>query len=373
MDVVTSVAEFSGEQSAQAKKRKHSGQHGAYEENTFNARDVQVNAKDAEEKTPPNSAVRSVTLPESDFKQLIQTVVRIENQLAALRLELRTQSVNFEAASEKARHFDNIIDIAAEAQGHKDVGKENETEALPETSLPLKSFLLGNGAEPCPATLPIAKFKSRGGQGSNKTVAELNKLKVQRSKSVTAISKVVTVPNAKTIEEIPQVGPGDDFCIICQKKFPTTASLSSHVDSFHGRRKVYECTFCEAQFVNRSVLQIHLDEKHADKRVRCTFDGCKKTFATEAIMLSHVYKTHEMTEEEMLHCPHCPTRCKSKSSLIRHLKMCSRNPERNEMLKCAFCELRFVTSTHLQNHVRAYHQLVPNMSKTRVVTSFVTE
>ncbi|XP_075155324.1 uncharacterized protein LOC142228712 isoform X2 [Haematobia irritans] len=163
------------------------------------------------------------------------------------------------------------------------------------------------------------------------------------------------------------VGSGTYLCKICNRKYMSVRSLSSHVRKLHPE-STFACTQCDRNFALKEQLSRHM---HFHRNVELSCDICNKKFTSELAAKEHKYihtdespylcptcgkgfkyssslRKHVDThnEEKKYECPCCDTRFKTRESLSIHKKIhLSEKP-----YKCGKCGLRFSKTYQLKNH-----------------------
>jgi uncharacterized Zn-finger protein len=102
-----------------------------------------------------------------------------------------------------------------------------------------------------------------------------------------------------SISAIPQnINPDKNhFCIICNKTFSKSYSLTRHMKLHTGDRP-HRCEICFARYIQRSDLRRHIESIHVKlPKFQCSL--CVKTFCTKKSMKNH----------ELLHNDALPYRC----------------------------------------------------------------
>ncbi|XP_069113252.1 zinc finger protein 850-like [Argopecten irradians] len=140
-------------------------------------------------------------------------------------------------------------------------------------------------------------------------------------------------------------------CELCGKGFFTETSHQRHVAK-HAGEKRFVCDVCGEKFYLDCDLSRHIKYIHVQKKTyTCTYDGCRKTYASKKGFSLHV-KTH--TEKAKYSCHMCNKAYYDKHQLLAHVK--SHTKTRNR-IKCDECRSRFDSSEQLENHKQRIHRM----------------
>ena len=122
------------------------------------------------------------------------------------------------------------------------------------------------------------------------------------------------------------------ICEQCKKSLSSKNSLARHMNIFHSiLPKEFSCSLCDSIFPTNRLLKAHDLVKHrTDKTIfyRCTVDGCEFKHNREAILKTHITKTH--TDVQKFKCTICSFQCKSESGLMKHFKLVHGTVSSNE-------------------------------------------
>ena len=116
-------------------------------------------------------------------------------------------------------------------------------------------------------------------------------------------------------------------CQVCGKGFNVKSHYTTHVTS-HVAKGRYACPVCGDLFRKRVLFRRHMRVEHAERcQVRCSVEGCSKTFSSVACMKSHVQGVHKQRRTTLCHL--CGRAFKWRSSLLYHRrKDCKTRPIR---------------------------------------------
>ncbi|XP_043200930.1 zinc finger protein 574-like [Amphibalanus amphitrite] len=106
------------------------------------------------------------------------------------------------------------------------------------------------------------------------------------------------------------------FCEICQRTWPSAASLRDHQALKHGDTGTIKCDQCDKTFRKLSSLRYHRRVHTGERPFKCSF--CDKTFNRPDNLQLHM-RRH--TGERPLHCSHCSKSFISKTALNKHMSI----------------------------------------------------
>lgn len=130
-------------------------------------------------------------------------------------------------------------------------------------------------------------------------------------------------------------------CQHCDKVFPSTLKRRLHFDETHKPRVA-----CEICGVMTPSLAVHRRKVHRG-RLKCTFEGCDKDFASTASLLSHKY-THETPKS--LKCKTCHAEFNNEYRLKIHENRQHKYEKRKcQVPGCTHSSTRYL-KMHYQNH-----------------------
>ncbi|XP_063706572.1 zinc finger protein 260-like [Culicoides brevitarsis] len=102
-------------------------------------------------------------------------------------------------------------------------------------------------------------------------------------------------------------------CKICGKPFKTKADHDIHF-TYHGTPSL-PCQICGRLLMNRKTLAKHLLIHTGEKKYKCTFEGCTKSFPVSTGLTVHM-RSH--TKEKPYACDDCPEKFAYRIGLRRH-------------------------------------------------------
>lgn len=96
-------------------------------------------------------------------------------------------------------------------------------------------------------------------------------------------------------------------------------------------------------------MKCHFKAVHSEKKFKCSFEGCDRSFSQNGILNAH-YKTHADTKE--FSCVICNQQFKSKSYLKKHQESHSGNRPHI----CHVCGNKYLQASHLKDHLSCHTQ-----------------
>ena len=102
-----------------------------------------------------------------------------------------------------------------------------------------------------------------------------------------------------------------------------------HIKKIHesdkpAKPRPYKCTICaDVSFTQKANLKIHIASVHEGKRHKCSL--CQKTYATEAILATHIETLH--VKSQLFQCKQCEVTFSTKGSLRYHAEVCEGKPK----------------------------------------------
>ncbi|ORY13700.1 hypothetical protein BCR34DRAFT_480669 [Clohesyomyces aquaticus] len=146
---------------------------------------------------------------------------------------------------------------------------------------------------------------------------------------------------------------------LCLQVFDTPEALHKHVKAAH----VDNCTSCYCQwqgcesqdkdYKQRSKLSRHLLLHAGHKPYMCSFECCKKTFATNQAKDNHE-RTH--TGHRPYVCDRCGYTTTTHTQLQTHISALHLGSKKH---KCRFCDFMCADSSNLSKHERTHQTLRP--------------
>jgi uncharacterized Zn-finger protein len=142
----------------------------------------------------------------------------------------------------------------------------------------------------------------------------------------------------------------------CAKVFQSKPALTQH-KLIHSDERKYFCLWpnCGKSFKQQSGLINHR-RIHGSKNIMCDSIGCGKRFTHWALLRSHKYRVHLKSELPDLNCywPNCLYKTKYTQDLKKHQMVHS--PERRFKCKFDGCDRSYKTSSSLCYHKRVDHE-----------------
>lgn len=138
-------------------------------------------------------------------------------------------------------------------------------------------------------------------------------------------------------------------CAICNTAYRTLTLLKFHMKR-HGARKS-QCKLCPKTFVTNAELERHTKTKHGkEKTLRCTFDGCRKTFGFKHHLVRHQNAIHLVARYT---CTVCNKEMQSSLHLRNHMSV----HKGMATYKCPKCERSYLRRGRLTSHVLLIHNI----------------
>ena len=157
-------------------------------------------------------------------------------------------------------------------------------------------------------------------------------------------------------------------CKLCYSKFKGVSNLNSHIDEAHAEDihlvtdnikeedKVFGCDECELRFITENVLKYHKSKPHGGKYVRCKI--CSKITRRDRV------EAHQRRHSGRNHtCLLCYSSFQSQDFLKKHEEKSHTSDREKDFLlngmgdftfSCTKCELKFLTDSLLQSHLRKH-------------------
>lgn len=138
----------------------------------------------------------------------------------------------------------------------------------------------------------------------------------------------------------------------CEKSFPCQAKLQDHMNVHLGIRP-FVCEICQKSFYSKKYLRAH-EEIHQCKETRC--DKCSATFTRRHNFVRHLRYCSIRYE-----CPSCSKVYKKKGSFETHLRNKHGTPRAprqraRRIVQCDLCKAEFRGKGSLQAHRKAVHE-----------------
>ncbi|GFO12012.1 Zinc finger protein 836 [Plakobranchus ocellatus] len=137
-------------------------------------------------------------------------------------------------------------------------------------------------------------------------------------------------------------------CGLCGEVFPNRASRVIHFKSQH-ENTILKCHICERMYSTQKELEEHTAKHGKRKRKQCPTCGRMVTNIHNHI-LTHK-PLEEMAEAELWMCDKCPSKFRTKATLLNHLK----TNHSDERSKCHLCQQSFKSYKGLYRHLNNVH------------------
>ncbi|KAH8367148.1 hypothetical protein KR084_003993 [Drosophila pseudotakahashii] len=138
-------------------------------------------------------------------------------------------------------------------------------------------------------------------------------------------------------------------CAICNTTYRTLTLLKFHMKRHGGRKS--QCKLCPKTFVTNTELERHTKSKHGkEKTLRCTLNGCRKTFAFKHHLVRHQNASHLNTRHI---CPICKEEMQSSLHLRNHMSV----HKSSVTYKCPKCDRSYLRRGRLASHVLLIHKI----------------
>ena len=156
-----------------------------------------------------------------------------------------------------------------------------------------------------------------------------------------------------------RVASGESYkylCSTCGKSFSTNFGVRRHFQRDHLNLRPHKCSHCTSTFYLESAKNQHEDSKHnGRKEFKCSFRGCKSSFARKYNLESHMESHKERDERKMFSCSDCDKQFRVETSLYRHKQrfhMASR-----KAYKCDICGLVFSFKSNKTRDMKSCNKL----------------
>ena len=151
------------------------------------------------------------------------------------------------------------------------------------------------------------------------------------------------------------------ICKICNKTFEREVNLNEHIRTIHQGENPYQCDQCEKAFKSTCALKNHFIVNHAEqKELKCTFEGCEKTFPNSVHLRAHLYAHAQPS----VVCDICGKSYNNKKAVKDHKKYHHASEEEKEKMriKCPEpdCNFSHVRKDKVEVHHKRIHQKVKN-------------
>ena len=133
------------------------------------------------------------------------------------------------------------------------------------------------------------------------------------------------------------------------------------IESFDKQTKMYFCKLCFTNFKHFSHLNSHLSTNHSQERqyLRAQYsnedfkfncDECELAFLTDSLLIYHKVRVH-ITKEKTVKCNMCSKLVKS-STYIQHKWTHSKEKK----FQCELCYMKFKAPTYMKKHQATFHK-----------------
>uniref|UniRef100_A0A7S3A323 C2H2-type domain-containing protein n=1 Tax=Rhodosorus marinus TaxID=101924 RepID=A0A7S3A323_9RHOD len=141
--------------------------------------------------------------------------------------------------------------------------------------------------------------------------------------SLTASERSLKTMNDGSVPSSSNSLPGFHDCSACGKRFTRNYDLRRHYDAVHLQLRQHKCKDCGKGFNQASHLRDHWSQIHGEKHIRCTFQGCNKTFAVRHRYDRHVKGSHQ---GRSFGCDKCNRSYRERSHMLKHRRTCNGTP-----------------------------------------------
>jgi KRAB domain-containing zinc finger protein len=134
-------------------------------------------------------------------------------------------------------------------------------------------------------------------------------------------------------------------CKFCHLEL-TFRSMTTHMKTVHGTRKVFQCEICNSSFNTKHNLIRH--ERIHDKKFSCKI--CNKKYAEKEQLNKHQNHFHENLKTQT--CDICGKKFADKANLKQHLNIHDEN--RPRPFKCQRCGHAATTMQRYKKHLKSH-------------------
>jgi uncharacterized Zn-finger protein len=136
----------------------------------------------------------------------------------------------------------------------------------------------------------------------------------------------------------------------CDKSFKDKGHLNRHIRTVHEGDKPHECEICNKTFGQKGYLDTHIRTVHEDdKPYECKI--CNKSFGHKGCLGRHIRNVHE--DDKPHECNICNKFFGHKGTLITHIRTVHENIKPFE---CKICNKSFGLKKCLDTHIRTVHE-----------------
>ena len=150
-------------------------------------------------------------------------------------------------------------------------------------------------------------------------------------------------PLKKHMKEL-HLGPEENTCNICNKKFSQKGYLKQHLKIHMGRLQI-RCEFCDKGFLTKSDLKRHIVMHTGEKRFKCTL--CGLAYAHASGLATH---RRRHTGEKPYKCATCGERFFSHHDKMKHTAVHTGE----KPYKCDLCGKTFTANASMKEHRRTH-------------------
>ncbi|XP_070069798.1 zinc finger protein 236 isoform X2 [Drosophila takahashii] len=217
----------------------------------------------------------------------------------------------------------------------------------PSTDAPPSSLL--NGSDKLLTTAALAASPVKGLRSNSRLLRTSTYMCKLCNKTFDELGKLVKHEMDQHSNTEPSRWGYQHKCAICNTTYRTLTLLKFHMKRHGGRKS--QCKLCPKTFVTTTELERHTKSKHGkEKTLRCTLDGCRKTFAFKHHLVRHQNATHLNTRHI---CPVCKEEMQSSLHLRNHMSV-HKGPL---TYKCPKCDRSYLRRGRLQSHALLIHKI----------------
>ncbi|XP_050316003.1 zinc finger protein 62-like [Anthonomus grandis grandis] len=145
------------------------------------------------------------------------------------------------------------------------------------------------------------------------------------------------------------------MCMLCERKFPISSSLTLHMKRHTGNRD-HSCHICGKTFFNKSEVNKHMLCHSNQKKFKCNL-CVDKEYKNKEGLNKHLKLVHDLGTwkvpklEKKFECSLCPKKFIFNNKLQRH--MLTHTGEKP--FKCDFCDKKFSDIYYRKSHMKKEH------------------
>ena len=150
-------------------------------------------------------------------------------------------------------------------------------------------------------------------------------------------------------------------CEICGKVLSHHLSLKNHIETQHMLSTDYTCNTCNTSFSRKSSYSAHMRKHSVTSRIyRCNHpiqqeNGEVRYCEFVAVEPARV-RQHREVHGEGFPCDFCNKIYSAKRNLTGHLKVCPKNPNKEERVTCMYCPKTFGRKQDANRYIGNKHQ-----------------